>query len=280
MLKAKTIGFLGAGNMAEALMQGLIHAGLTRPEQILVANRQNADRLATLGLRLGVRTTADRRAVARTADILVVACKPKDVADLLAEVGSLTRAGQVLLSLAAGIPTSALAEGVQPGVQVVRSMPNTSCLVRESATAICAGPGTGREAMMLASAILSAVGTVAEVAEPLMDAVTGLSGTGPAYIYYVVETMIRAGSELGLTDEVARELALQTVLGAARMLMETGSDPAVLRHKVTSPNGTTAAAMQLLTEHHFSDTLVAAIHRAAERSAEMGRTLAPRPAGD
>lgn len=273
MLEAKTIGFLGAGSITEALIHGLLAGERVQPDQILVTNRSNRERLAALAGRYGVRTTADRAAVTAAADILVVACKPKDVADLLHEVGAATHPGQVLLSVAAGVSTETIAPLVHDGVQVVRAMPNTSSLVCESATAICLGPGAGAEALALSRAVLGAVGQVVEVPEGLMDAVTGLSGSGPAYLYLMVEALVAAGQEVGLPGQVARGLALQTLKGAARMLEETGEDPAVLRERVTSPGGTTAAALAVLREAGFEQAMIRAVVAATRRSSELGALL-------
>lgn len=275
VLQSRRIGFLGAGSMAEALIRGLLSAGLVSPDQVLATNRQNRQRLDELASRWNINVTNEQRLVASQSDILVLACKPKDVVALLNEVGGATHSGQVLLSVAAGISTASIADLVRPGVQVVRSMPNTSSLVRESATAICAGPGTGPEAMLTARAILGAVGKVVEVPEAMLDAVTGLSGTGPAYIYLMMESLTEAGVRVGLPADIASSLARQTIIGAAKMLAETSEDPAVLRQKVTSPGGTTMAAMQVLNESGFTQTVVKAVARATERSQEMGAAMAP-----
>lgn len=279
MLNGKTIGFLGAGSIAEALIRGLLAGGAARPEQLIVTNRSNRERLETLSRRYGVRGTHSKAAVVSQADVLVVACKPKDVPDLMEEIGAYTRDGQVLLSLAAGVSTATLSAGLAEGVQVVRAMPNTSCQVGESATAICLGWGAGEESRAVASAILGAVGRVVEVAEPLIDAVTGLSGSGPAYIYLMIESMVEAGRSVGLPDDVARQLAVQTLKGAAKMLDETGEDPALLRQKVTSPGGTTMAGLQELHEAGFRQGIVRAVSRATQRSRELGAMVsAPRVA--
>jgi len=274
VLEAKTIGFLGAGSIAEALIHGLLAGGQVQPSQLLVTNRRNRERLASLASRYGVRTTCDRGAVVAEADILVLACKPGDVADLLQEVGPGTRPGQILLSLAAGISTETLRSLVNEGVQVVRAMPNTSAQVGESATAFCLGAGAGEEARELSRAVLGAVGGVVEVPEHLMDAVTGLSGSGPAYVYLMVEALVAAGQEVGLAPSVARPLVIQTLKGAARMLEETGEDPAVLREKVTSPGGTTAAGLAVLRSAGFEEALIRAVQAATERSRELGAAFA------
>lgn len=278
MLHGKTIGFLGAGSMAEALMRGLIQGGVVRPEQMIVTNRSNRERLETLHRRYGVRTASTKAELVTQADILVVLCKPKDVSDLLSEIRPYTFRGQLMLSVAAGVSTAYLATGVAAGVRIVRAMPNTSCQVGESATAICLGEGAGDEARKICRAILGAVGRVVEVPESQLDAVTGLSGSGPAYIYLMIEAMVEAGLGVGLAGDVARELAVQTLLGAARTLVETGEDPAELRQKVTSPGGTTMAGLQVLNEAGFREALVRAVARAAQRSQELGR-MASQPSG-
>ncbi len=276
MLRNRIIGFLGAGSIVEALVQGILSAGLTAPNQIWVTNRSDWERLDSLAVRFGVKTTHDKQLVVDRADILVIACKPKDVAELLAEVGGSTRAGHVVLSVAAGITTAVVAAGVTHGVEVLRAMPNTSSRVLESATALCGAEGTSPEAMAIGRQILGAVGTVVEVPEGQLDAVTGLSGSGPAYIYFMVEAMVQAGVRVGLERDVAYQLAVQTVIGAGKMLRETGMDPGVLRQKVTSPGGTTEAGLRTMAERHFVETVVAGIARATERSRELGELPALR----
>ncbi len=268
------VGFLGAGAIAEALIRGMLDAGVVRPEQVLVSNRSDRERLAELNRRYGVRTAGSKGYVADVCQVLVLACKPKDVAGLLAEIGGRCRRGQIMLSLAAGISTSYIEERVPAGVMVVRAMPNTSCQVGESATAICAGSAATPEAMRLVTEMLASVGQVYTVPEEHMDAVTGLSGSGPAYVYYIVEVMIEAGEAVGLAPDVARALTLQTLKGAALTLATTGADPAVLREQVTSPGGTTAAGLQVLREAGFAQALIRAIARATERSRELGQTPA------
>ncbi|MFZ5816402.1 MAG: pyrroline-5-carboxylate reductase [Bacillota bacterium] len=270
MLTGKRIGFLGAGSITESLVRGMLDAEVVRPEQILVSNRSDRERLHDLSRRYGVGVATSKRKLVSACDIIILACKPKDVGELLAEVGEKTYPGQILLSLAAGVTTRFIAERVHEGVQVVRSMPNTSCQVGESATAICRGPGANEEAMRLITAILGSVGQVYEVPEEQMDAVTGLSGSGPAYVYLIIEAMVQAGQQVGLPFDVARALSIQTLKGAAKMLEETGEDPAILRERVTSPNGTTYAGLQVLNEAGFSQALVRAIARATERSRELG----------
>lgn len=274
MLHALTVGFLGAGNLTEAMVGGILRKGALLPGRIIVTNRGNGERLQDLRMRYGVRVTKTKADVVRAADLVVVACKPKDVGALLDEVGEEFRPGQILLTAAAGVQTGLIASRLAPGVEVVRCMPNTSCLVGESATGIARGEGASDETMARCKAILGTMGTVVEVDESQLDAVTGLSGSGPAYIYYLVEVMMQAGAEVGLDPQLARSLVLQTIKGAALMIETTGADPAVLREQVTSPGGTTQAGLTVLRERAFREALVACVGRATERAGEMGAQLA------
>jgi pyrroline-5-carboxylate reductase len=273
VLHEKRIGFLGAGSITESLIRGLLAKGVTTADRLWITNRSNRARLADLAAAFGVQVVANQSDLVGSVDVLVLACKPKDVAEALVQVGPLLRPDQVLLSVAAGIGTEAIAAGVTQGVQIVRAMPNTSCQVGESATAICLGPGAGSDARAICVDILGAVGQVVEVPEAQLDAVTGLSGSGPAYIYYLVEALVEAGRTVGLSDRDTQDLVMQTLKGAAKMLTY-GEDPAVLRRKVTSPGGTTMAGIQELEAAGFKAAIVQAVTRATERSRELGTLLA------
>jgi pyrroline-5-carboxylate reductase len=279
VLDQMKIGFLGAGNLAEALIGGMLKKGLVRPAQVVATNRSNRERLRTLQQRYGIQVTTQKAAVVEMADLLVLACKPKDVAELLAEVGARTRPGQVVLSVVAGMPTERMLAGLTAGVELIRCMPNTSCLVGESATAIARGPGASDRALQLCREVLETVGAVVVVEEAQLDAVTGLSGSGPAYIYLMIEAMVAAGEQVGLTEALARDLALQTLKGAARMLEVTGDDPGALRERVTSPGGTTYAGLQALRERGFEAAVVEAVARATHRAGELGGSVAASRAG-
>lgn len=279
MLGGKIIGFLGAGAITESLIRGMSDGGIVKATQLFVTNRTNQERLEYLHRQYGVRVSRDKADVIQAAHVLVLACKPKDAPVLMEEIGGLIRPEQVVLSLLAGVSTAFVESHVAAGVEVVRAMPNTSSQVGESATAIAMGQSAGIDAALICRSILGAVGTVTDVAEPFMDAVTGLSGSGPAYFYFMIEALIEAGKSVGLPEETARELAVQTIKGAARMLAETGEDPAVLRQKVTSPNGTTMAGLQVLNEAGFTQAVVRAVGRATQRSRELGAAAAsPRTA--
>lgn len=256
--------------MTESLLRGLTDRGVVEGQQVIITNRGNLERLTWLSQTFGVQTCQSKSELIHRSDIIVLACKPKDAPDLLAELGPLTRPGQVILSVMAGISTALIESYASPDLQVVRAMPNTSAAVGESATAMALGSSAGADAAQVSRQILGAVGTVVEVPESLLDAVTGLSGTGPAYIYFMLEAMIEAGKAVGIPAETARDLCLQTLKGAAKMLDQTGEDPAVLRQKVTSPNGTTMAGIAVLTETGFTQSVVWAVGRATQRSREMG----------
>lgn len=269
MLKGKRFAFIGAGSMTQALLDGLVGGGWVPPEAVTVTNRADDGRLRAVRERWGVGVTRDRAALAGGADVLVLACKPADVAGAVTALARHVRPGQVVISVAAGVPTAAIERLLPPGVAVVRAMPNTSSRIRESATALAAGSRADAGALALAEAVFSSVGQVVVVPEGLLDAVTAVSGSGPAYVYYLVEKLVEAGEAAGLPRPVARQLVVQTLYGAARMVVETGADPADLRRQVTSPNGTTAAALQVLEERGFGPALAAAVARAAERSREL-----------
>jgi len=256
--------------MTESLMRGLTDRGVVDGKQVIITNRGNRERLIWLAQQFGVETCESTRELIAQADILVLACKPKDAPELLAEVGPLTRPGQVILSVMAGISTALIESHVNASVQVIRAMPNTSAAVGESATAMSLGTSAGPNASLVCRQILGAVGLVVEVPESMLDAVTGLSGTGPAYIYFMLEAMIEAGKAVGIPASTARDLCLQTLKGAAKMLDQSGEEPVVLRQKVTSPNGTTMAGIAVLTESGFTQSVVRAVGRATQRSREMG----------
>ncbi|MDR7395196.1 MAG: pyrroline-5-carboxylate reductase [Armatimonadota bacterium] len=262
-----TVGFVGAGNMAEALISGMRAAGWPA-ERIWVTNRSNRARLDWLRARYGVQTTQEKEALCGASQVLVLAVKPKDVPEATSQLKPLVRPGHRLLSVVAGLTLSSL-ERAFPGTPVVRAMPNTPSAVREGVTAYALGRWAGQEDARLAQELFGSVGAVVEVPEERIDLVTGLSGSGPAYVFFLVESLIEAGVRSGLPPEVARDLVVQTVFGAARMLRETGEDPAELRRRVTSPGGTTMAGVGALEEHGVRGAFLEAVQRAARRAREL-----------
>ncbi len=274
------IGMVGAGNMADALLRGLLGRTVVPPEDIWVTNRSNRERLLAVGARYGVRVTPAKDPLLHAASVLVLAVKPRDTREVLAEIAGRVRSDQLVISVIAGIPLATL-EAALPGVPVVRAMPNTSAAVLASATALTPGRHATEGHLATAVRMFEAVGDTVVVSEDVLDVVTGLSGSGPAYVYRLIEAMIHAGTDLGLSGELARRLAVQTLVGAARMLAESAADPAELRQRVTSPGGTTMAALGVLEDRGFARAVRDAISRAAERAREMAEQFADRaaPAG-
>lgn len=274
MGEKKRLFFLGAGSMAEAMVKGILAAGLFPPQQITVSNRSNTRRLYEIETAYGVNTCQSKEhkaARAAAADIIIVAVKPFDVAAALENVRLTITPHHLIISVAAGVSTTAIETYLGGGVPVIRAMPNTSSFVQESATAISAGDHVSAEHMMVAQEIFSAIGTAIIVEEEQLDAVTGLSGSGPAYIYYIVEALLDAGIACGLPYETSQTLVLQTLSGAVKMLKETGKDAAELRRQVTSPNGTTMAGLQALEEGHADHLFIQAVKQATTRSIELGK---------
>jgi pyrroline-5-carboxylate reductase len=261
-----TIAILGGGVMGETLLSGLIRSG-RRPGQLLVTDRR-ADRQTELTERYGVATMSSAEA-AQHADTLVLVVKPQDMSALLSEIGPWVTPRQLVVSLAAGITSSVIESKLADGVPVVRVMANTPALVDAGMAAVSAGTHCTEEQIEHAMDLLRATGKVIRVPENLQDAVTAVSGSGPAYLFFVVEAMIEAGVHLGLPRGTASELVIQTVVGSAKLLAETGEHPTVLREQVTSPGGTTAAAIRELENHKVRAAFLSALEAARNRSREL-----------
>jgi pyrroline-5-carboxylate reductase len=259
----RSTGILGAGVMGEALLSGLVRAGL-RVDDLLVGEKR-PERARELEERYGVTVVSNVEAT-RKAETLALVVKPQDMGDLLDEIAPELRPGQLIVSLAAGITTAFIESRVPEGVAVVRVMPNTPALVDEGMAAISPGSHCDETHLAEAEELMASTGRVLRVPEKQMDAVTAISGTGPAYIFFVVEAMIEAGVHLGLPRATATELAVQTLVGSAKMLRETGEHPVVLREQVTSPGGTTAAALRELEVHRVRAAFLAALEAARDRS--------------
>jgi pyrroline-5-carboxylate reductase len=257
---------LGAGVMGETLLSGLVRAG-RRVDDLLVGEKR-PERARELEERYGVRVVSNIEA-AKLADTVAVVVKPQDMGELLTEISSFLRPGQLLVSLAAGITTSFIEAHVPEGVAVVRVMPNTPALVDEGMAAISPGSHCDEKHLAEAESLLASTGRVIRVPEKQQDAVTAISGSGPAYNYFVDESMIEAGVHLGLPRATATELVIQTLVGSAKMLRETGTHPTVLREQVTSPGGTTAAALRELEIHKVRAAFLAAMEAARDRSRSL-----------
>jgi pyrroline-5-carboxylate reductase len=263
------IAVLGAGKIGEALLSGLVKAG--RAPGDLVFTERHPERAAELSGRLGIES-ADVPTAAK-ADVVVVAVKPQDIAPVLRDLNDAIGAGTLVVTLCAGLPTALFEGGLPAGTPVVRVMPNTPMVVGEAMSAISAGSHATDEHLSVVEEMLGAVGRVVRVPETQQDAVTALSGSGPAYFFYLVEAMIDAGILLGLPRAVAADLIVQSAYGAAVMLRESDDHPVILRENVTSPAGTTISAIRELERHGVRAALIAAIEAARDRSVELGRTV-------
>ncbi|GGB42547.1 pyrroline-5-carboxylate reductase [Flexivirga endophytica] len=261
----RRVAFLGVGMMGEALLSGLLRSG--DPTRIVVSDH-SAERQAQVAEKYGVQSATTAEAVAG-ATTVIAAVKPPDMGALLDEIAAGLEPGALVISVAAGITTAYLEAHLPEGTPVVRVMPNTPALVGEGMTAI--SPGTHSESRHLAAAqdLLSSSGTVISVPESKLDTVTAISGSGPAYVFYVVEAMVEAGVLLGLPRDTSTELVVQTLYGAATMLKETGDHPSLLRERVSSPGGTTIAALRQLDDHKVRAAFLTAMEAAARRSAEL-----------
>jgi len=264
------IGFLGAGKMGEALARGILGASLAHPSSILMSDCDE-DRLAEVANSLKVRATGDNLEVVRESDVLVVALKPAVVRQVLPGLASAITAEKLVVSIAAGITLAELERMLSPGARVVRVMPNTPCLVGRGASGYALGSAATEADGELVHAILSSIGIAFLLPDPLLDAVTGLSGSGPAFVALVIEALADGGVLCGLPRDTALKLAAQTALGAARLLLETGEHPAQLKDMVASPGGTTIEGVKVLEEKGLRAALIQAVEAAAKRSKELGR---------
>jgi pyrroline-5-carboxylate reductase len=269
----KKIAFLGAGNMAGALVKGLIHAGAATPGEILCTDVR-ADRLAELEKKHGVRISKDNVESARWADVVVLSTKPQVFDRLLPDVAKGVRPDALVVSIAAGVPIASMEAKLPAGTRVVRTMPNTPCLVDAGATALAAGTHATDADITLARAIFAAVGVTVVLDESLLDAVTGLSGSGPAYMFLIIEALADAGVKVGLHRDSALLLAAQTVLGSAKLLLDTGEHPGRLKDMVTSPGGTAIAGLHTLEAGGLRTTLINAVETATARSKQLGEDMA------
>ncbi|OUM97788.1 MAG: pyrroline-5-carboxylate reductase [Paenibacillaceae bacterium ZCTH02-B3] len=276
------IFFLGAGSMAEALIRGITGSGLLPPERVTAANRSNAERLRELSAKYGIRAAFSEEekieALAR-AEVVVLGMKPKDAAEAIVSLRPHLAPRQLVVSVIAGLSTGVIQNLLGRRQPVARTMPNTSSQIGLGAAGIAFSPEVGGEDRERVLALFRAVGLAAVVEEELLDAVTAVSGSGPAYIYYMMEAMMEAAGRLGLSPDAARELVVQTVRGAAETVRLTGEEPAELRRRVTSPGGTTQAAIETLERMGFREAVIRAMERAAERAGELGAAIAAEAEG-
>jgi pyrroline-5-carboxylate reductase len=264
----RRLAILGTGKIGEALLKGLLGSGWRRPDEIAVSVRRQ-ERADELRERYGVEPTLSNAEAIRDAAVVVVAVKPQDIEVLLGEIGGLVATEQTVLSVVAAVPTSLLEDLLAAPVPVVRAMPNTPAVVHEGIAGICAGAHAGDRELELAEDVLSHLGSVVRVAEPYMDAVTAVSGSGPAYFALLAEAMIEAGILLGLSREISTQLVVQTMLGTAKQLRDERMHPVELREAVTSPGGTTIAAIRVLEMAGVRAAFLNAIQAAMDRSREL-----------
>lgn len=269
LLQGKKIGFIGGGNMAEAIIRGLLATGMA-PELITVAEPAETRKIL-LTDRYKVSVTGDNSAVATNAGVLVLAVKPQVAPAVLAQLRGTVGSDTLLVSIMAGVSTAAIETALQQNVRVVRVMPNTPALVMAGASALCRGNHAVEDDLTLTEALFAQVGTTCRVDEKLIDAVTGLSGSGPAYVLAFLEALADGGVKNGLSRDAALTLAAQTLLGTAKLYLETGEHPAALRDKVTSPGGTTIAGLYALEQGCFRATVMGAVDAATARSKELGK---------
>jgi pyrroline-5-carboxylate reductase len=268
MPKDKRIGFIGGGNMAEAILKGLLAGGV--PAGDLAVSEPSQTRGAILSERYGIRVLSDNAALCATSDTVILAVKPQVCGSALKGISAAIPAGKLLISIMAGVKSSAIEGLLCPGARVVRVMPNTPALVLAGASAISRGCFATDEDLALTRRIFDLVGTTCVVEEKLLDAVTGVSGSGPAYVLTFIEALSDAGVQHGLSREVATALAAQTAYGTAKLLLETREHPAVLKGNVASPGGTTIAAMHSLERDGFRAAIMNAVEVCVAKSKELG----------
>ncbi|MCA9588324.1 MAG: pyrroline-5-carboxylate reductase [Myxococcales bacterium] len=271
-MKDLTIGFIGGGNMAGALVKGMVHAGVAPAGKIWVSDVK-PERLSAIAQAHGVRTTGDNHALVAACDVIVIAVKPQVIHKVLDAIAGDVE-GKLLISVAAGVPVAAMEARLPSGARVVRTMPNTPATVLAGATAIAPGTHATEADLDVARTLFSAVGRVVTLEEGQIDAATGLSGSGPAYIMLVIEALADGGVKVGLHRDTALLLAAQTVYGSAKLLLETGEHPGRLKDMVTSPGGTAIAGLHTLESGGLRRTMIDAVEAATHRAIELGEQQA------
>jgi pyrroline-5-carboxylate reductase len=274
MLKER-IGFIGGGKMAEALAKGIINASLSSVDKI-IASDVDKKRCQILEKDTGIKTTQENKKITSESDIIILAVKPNIIGSILKELKNDITPKHLVVSIAAGIPLDFIESVLSKGCRVVRVMPNTPCLVGETAAGYALGKAATRDDGKLVGEILNAVGKSYLLEEKHLDAVTGLSGSGPAFVYTVIEALSDGGVKMGLPRDISTKLAAQTVLGSAKMVLETGMHPGELRDFVTSPGGTTIEGLHALEKGNIRNALIDAVETATKKSKKLGRTFSKR----
>lgn len=266
----KKIAFIGAGSIAEALISGIIGANLLDGKNIAITNRQNEEKLKELQHKYGTSYTYELSELIADADVVILAMKPKDAAASMRQIREYLRSDMLIVSVLAGVSMESLEMLAEKPLAIVRAMPNTSATVRKSATAFAANERVSKAQIDMCKQIFETIGLAAFVEEEKLDAVTGLSGSGPAYIYYLIEAMEKSAEEIGLDCQMAQDLIVQTLIGAAEMVANSAKSPKQLRHEVTSPGGTTEAGIKVLESHHVQDAFISCIKEATAQSKRLG----------
>ncbi|MCP4716381.1 MAG: pyrroline-5-carboxylate reductase [Deltaproteobacteria bacterium] len=263
-------GIIGGGAMAENILRGVLEAGTLSPAQITVSDI-HGDRLKYISKTFSVSTVRDNVELVSGSDLLILAVKPQNMRMLLEEIKKTSTDSKLYLSIAAGVTAASIAQGLDNKGRIIRIMPNLAARVLKSASAVSMGPGATQDDLGIAKTVFEAIGQTVVINEDLMDAVTGLSGSGPAYFFLIIEALADAGVKSGLTRPVAQSLAAQTALGAAQLVLESGGSPATLKDQVTSPGGTTISGMHVLEKGGVRGALMDAVLAAVERSKELGK---------
>jgi pyrroline-5-carboxylate reductase len=273
-MKGKKISFIGGGNMAEAILRGLLKKKMIAPKQLFVSEPRE-ERTRFLSQKYRIHVTSDNKAAVRFGEIIILAVKPQIIKGVLQEIASVVTSKHVVISIAAGITIAFIVSQIGNDKRIVRTMPNTPSQIGEGAIALCGGGKATPHDIRVARELFAAVGTTVMIPEAHMDAVTGLSGSGPAYIFLIIEALTDGGVKMGLPRDVAQSLVLQTIIGAGRMVLETGDHPSKLKDLVTSPGGTTIAGLHVLEEKGIRGALINAVMAASERSRELSQALKP-----
>lgn len=268
-MNERTVGFLGAGNMARALTKALLHANMVEPDRVIASDISD-ERLEAIADRFGIRTTFDNAEVVRCADILVLSVKPQVVDKVLPTIADNFRPDTLLISIVAGVRLKALAARLPKEAKIIRAMPNTPSMVLAGATALSAGPRVSGPEIQMTKQFFKTLGRAVVIDESLLDAVTGLSGSGPAYVMLMIEALADGGVKVGLHRETALTLAAQTVYGSAKLLLDSGEHPGRLKDMVTSPGGTAIAGLHTLESGGLRRTLMDAVENATRRAEQLG----------
>lgn len=269
-IKGKRVGFLGAGNIGDAIIRGILQAGLV-PAETVRASDPRTDRVSHIARQYGIRACPDNGTLVKESDVVVLAVKPQIIVSVVREIAPVINEDKLVISVAAGVATATLRSHLPPSTRLIRVMPNTPALVLAGVTAIARAEGLRPGDLDTARELFEAVGRVVVLEEEAMDAVTGLSGSGPAYVAIVIESLADGGVKMGLDRGTAMTLAAQTVLGSAKLILETGTHPGQLKDMVASPGGTTIAGIAALEEGGLRRTFIGAVERATQRSRELGQ---------